>query len=84
MVSEDKIKLIFEKILKYSTADYVEMFFEESKSSTVRFANNDVTQNVTRENVRITIKSAFDNKKAKLIIENPSEDNKQIYQKIDK
>ncbi len=74
MVNEDKIKTIFDKIFKLSTADHVEVFFEENKSSTVRFANNDVTQNVTNESVKITIKSAFDNKKAKLIVENPSFD----------
>ena len=69
MKTKQEINALFDHIYSISTADHIELFYEESHSTTTRFANNSVTQNVESEDLHLKIKVAFDNRKASKILD---------------
>jgi predicted Zn-dependent protease len=56
---------IFEKVLKYSTADETEAMISSASSALTRFANNTIHQNVTEETTALSVRLVTDGRMAR-------------------
>ncbi|HWR16985.1 MAG TPA: TldD/PmbA family protein [Terriglobales bacterium] len=65
MLSRDKASDIFDKVQKHSSADEVELIVNGGKSSLTRFANNEITQNVSEENYVLSVRVNLDGRTAR-------------------
>ncbi len=59
LTSESAFRRIADCVLKASTADNTFVNFRDSESSTLRFANNQVVQNVSVRSPRVSVEVAF-------------------------
>lgn len=50
---------MLEQALALVTADHAEASFNEAREASTRFANNRITQNVSRREANLTVKVAF-------------------------
>ncbi|MBA4320884.1 MAG: hypothetical protein C0412_21040, partial [Flavobacterium sp.] len=65
MLNKLKIKKILNQVLEYAKkagADQTEVLFFGGKNSLTRFANSQIHQNVTKENVEISIRTILGKK----------------------
>lgn len=57
MLTRERAKEIFKKVLKYSTADETEAFITSTSHSLTRFANNCIHQNVAEEGLSLSVRA---------------------------
>jgi predicted Zn-dependent protease len=50
---------LLEAVLSHVTAEHAEVSYEESREASTRFANNAITQNVSKRGANLTVKAAF-------------------------
>src|SRR3989304_4749550 len=62
LASESTFRRIVETVLSASTADHAFVSFGDSESSTLRFANNQVVQNVSVRDPGVSVRVAFGKK----------------------
>jgi len=60
MLSKDQIKSITDKVMSMSTADETEVYVGGHRSSLTRFAENHIHQNVSEEDVGLSVSVIFD------------------------
>ncbi len=65
MLSRERAQQIFEKVLKYSTADESEAIVTSIAYSLTRFANNTIHQNVAEETLSLSVRAAVDGRTAR-------------------
>ena len=65
MLNKETAGDVFERIMRYSTADEVEVLFFGGKTALTRFANNTIHQNVAEENYGVSVRTAFGQKTAR-------------------
>jgi PmbA protein len=65
MLNEEKARLIFERVRKFSAADEVEVLLQSTDSSLTRFANNLIHQNVAEQNDIISIRTVIGGRTAR-------------------
>jgi len=65
MLNQDRAADIFTKLKKYASADEVEALFYSTRNALTRFANNVIHQNMTEENVVVSVRTAFDGRTAR-------------------
>ena len=59
MLDQNKAADLFAKLMRYSTADEIELYIYGGHSALTRFANNTIHQNVAEDNVGISIRTVF-------------------------
>jgi predicted Zn-dependent protease len=59
MLTQEQAGDVFDRILKLSSADEVEVFFSGGKFALTRFANNTIHQNVAEENHVVSVRTVF-------------------------
>jgi PmbA protein len=59
MLSNEEIKSIMDKVMSISTADETEAYVGSHKSSLTRFAENYIHQNVSQDNVYLSVSVIF-------------------------
>lgn len=62
MLGKKRIKKITDQVFNFSSADQVETVVIVSSSGLTRFAENRIHQNLTQENISISVRSVFDKK----------------------
>ena len=65
MVTKEQAADIFDRILRFSSADEVEAIFTGSRFALTRFANNTIHQNVEEENSIVSIRTNFSGRTAR-------------------
>ncbi|MGC1453074.1 MAG: TldD/PmbA family protein [Candidatus Sulfotelmatobacter sp.] len=65
MLTREQAGGIFERIIKLSTADDVEVLFSGGQFALTRFANNTIHQNVAEENRVVSVRSVFGGRTAR-------------------
>jgi PmbA protein len=65
MLGRERAAEIFDRIRRFSSADEVEVLFNESRFTLTRFANNTIHQNVAEENHIASVRTVFDGKTAR-------------------
>jgi len=65
LLTRKRAKEIFEKVLKYSTADETEAYITSTSYSLTRFANNGIHQNVAEEGVSLSVRAAVNQRTAR-------------------
>lgn len=65
LLTRKRAKEIFDKVLKYSTADETEAHIVSTLYSLTRFANNCIHQNVTEEGVTLSIRAVVNQRTAR-------------------
>ncbi len=50
---------VLEQVLSYRTAEEMEVSLEEEQEASTRFANNAITQNVAKRDVKVTVKAVY-------------------------
>ncbi len=65
MVTKEQAADIFDRILRFSSADEVEAIFTGSRFALTRFANNAIHQNVEEENSIVSIRTNFSGRTAR-------------------
>jgi len=65
MLDKNQASDIFQRIRKLSSADELEVLFYGGSSALTRFANNVIHQNVSEENVVVSVRTAFGQKTAR-------------------
>ena len=65
MLNKETAGDIFDRIIKHSTADEIEVLFYGGKSALTRFANNTIHQNVAERNYGVSVRTAFGGKTAR-------------------
>jgi predicted Zn-dependent protease len=65
MLTRDRIREVFERIRKLSSADELELIVSGGRSALTRFANNVITQNVAEENAEASLRLVFDGRTAR-------------------
>ncbi len=65
MLDQQRAAQIFDRIRRFSSADEVEVLFNNSRFALTRFANNIIHQNVAEENQVASIRTVFDGKTAR-------------------
>ncbi len=65
MLTRDQAERIFEKVLKYSTADETEAIINSSSYSLTRFANNIIHQHVAEEGISVSVRASSDRRTAR-------------------
>ncbi len=65
MLTRKRAQGIFEKILKYSTAEETEAIIGATSYALTRFANNTIHQNVAEETVNLSVRAAVDGRTAR-------------------
>ena len=56
---------LFEKVLKYSTADETEAYIASTSYSLTRFANNTIHQNMAEEDLNLSVRAVVDHRTAR-------------------
>ena len=59
LTSQDEFRRIADTILRTSKADDTVVNFSDSRSSTLRFANNQVVQNVSVDQTSVSVEVAY-------------------------
>ena len=65
MLTRERAKDIFRKVLKYSTADETEAFITSASHSLTRFANNSIHQNVAEEGMTLSVRAVVEQRTAR-------------------
>ena len=65
MLTRSRAQQIFDKVLKYSTADETEAIIGSSSYSLTRFANNTIHQHVAEEGVSVSVRAATEGRTAR-------------------
>jgi PmbA protein len=65
MLTRERAKDIFKKVLKYSTADETEAFITSTSHSLTRFANNCIHQNVAEEGLSLSVRAVASQRTAR-------------------
>jgi PmbA protein len=65
MLTQDHAADIFRKIQKHSSAEELEVLFYCTRNALTRFANNVIHQNVTEDNLAISVRTVFDGRTAR-------------------
>ncbi len=65
MLTRERAKDIFKKVLKYSTADETEAFVTSTSHSLTRFANNCIHQNVAEEGLSLSVRAVANQRTAR-------------------
>ncbi len=65
MLTRQRAEEIFEKVLKYSTADETEAIISSTAYSLTRFANNTIHQNVAEEGTSLSVRAAVEQRTAR-------------------
>ena len=65
MLTKDQSADIFNRIMRCSTADEVEVLCYGGKTALTRFANNIIHQNVAEENYSISVRAVFGGRTAR-------------------
>ncbi len=65
MLDRDKIREVFARIRRLSSADELELIVSGGRSALTRFANNAITQNVAEENTEASLRVVFDGRTAR-------------------
>jgi predicted Zn-dependent protease len=65
MLDRDKIREVFTRIRRLSSADELELIVSGGRSALTRFANNAITQNVAEENAEASLRVVFDGRTAR-------------------
>ena len=65
MLTQDQAASTFDRIRRLSSADEVEVLFSGGASALTRFANNVIHQNVSEENVTVSVRTVFDGRTAR-------------------
>jgi PmbA protein len=65
MLTRERAKDIFKKVLKYSTADETEAFITSTSYALTRFANNCIHQNVAEEGLNLSVRAVVNQKTAR-------------------
>ncbi|HUZ47003.1 MAG TPA: TldD/PmbA family protein [Terriglobia bacterium] len=65
LLNRKRAKEIFDKVLKYSTAEETEAHITSSSYSLTRFANNCIHQNVTEDGVALSVRAVVDHRTAR-------------------
>jgi PmbA protein len=74
MLTRKRAKEIFNKVLKYSTADETEAHITSSAHSLTRFANNCIHQNVAEEGVSLSVRAVTNQRTARATTNKLDED----------
>ncbi len=61
-MTENEARNILEQAMKNARADHTTLVLSGSKEASTRFANNAITQNVSKADTTLTVEAAFDNK----------------------
>jgi PmbA protein len=59
MLTQDQARDIFRKVRRYATTDEVEVIVGAGSNSLTRFANNSIHQNVSDENLAVSVRTVF-------------------------
>ena len=65
MLTRDRAKDIFKKVLKYSTADETEAFITSTSHALTRFANNCIHQNVAGDGLNLSVRAVVNQRTAR-------------------
>ncbi len=65
MLTRSRAQQIFDKVLKYSTAEETEGILSSTSFSLTRFANNTIHQNVSEETVGLSVRAVADHRTAR-------------------
>ena len=65
MLTRQQADALFEKVLKYSTADETEAMISSTSYALTRFANNSIHQNMAAEGVTLSVRAAIDRRTAR-------------------
>lgn len=65
ILTRKRAKEVFDKVLKYSTADETEAFLASTLHSLTRFANNCIHQNVAEEGVSLSVRAVVNQRTAR-------------------
>ena len=65
MLTRDHAADLFDKLRKLSSADEVELLISSGNSALTRFANNTIHQNVSEENIQISVRVSFGGRTAR-------------------
>jgi PmbA protein len=64
-LTRQRAKEIFDRVLKYSTADETEAFITSTTYALTRFANNTIHQNVAEEETSVSVRAVADHRTAR-------------------
>jgi predicted Zn-dependent protease len=64
---------LLERVLSYCTAEHAEVSYSEVREASTRFANNAITQNVSKRTGMVTVKAAFGQRVGKASVTDFSE-----------
>jgi predicted Zn-dependent protease len=65
MLTRQQAEALFERILKYSTADETEAMISSTSYALTRFANNSIHQNMAEEGVSLSVRAMIDRRTAR-------------------
>src|SRR5574340_1035501 len=65
MLTRDRTQEVFDRALKFSPADEIEVLVSGGRSALTRFANNTIHQNVSEENYVLSVRSVFSGRTAR-------------------
>src|SRR5437868_5911657 len=65
MLTESRIREIFEKVRRYSSADEVELLVSGGRHALTRFTNNTIHQNVAEENYVVSVRPVMGQRTAR-------------------
>src|SRR5574340_1302426 len=65
MLTRDRTQEVFDRALKFSRADEIEVLVSGGRSALTRFANNTIHQNVAEENYVVSVRTVFGGRTAR-------------------
>ncbi len=65
ILTRQRAKEIFDKVVKYSTAEQTEAFITSTSAALTRFANNTIHQNVAEEETTLSVRALVDRRTAR-------------------
>ncbi len=65
MLTRQRAKEIFDKVIKYSTAEETEAYITSTASALTRFANNTIHQNVAEEETALSVRAVVEHRTAR-------------------
>jgi predicted Zn-dependent protease len=74
MLSQDEIKSILDKVMSVSTADETEAYVGSYRNSLTRFAENHIHQNVSQDNVYLSVTAILGNRMGEASINKMDDD----------
>ena len=61
-MTETEARTMLEQAMTHARADHTQLVLSGSKEASTRFANNAITQNVSKADTTLSVESAYDNK----------------------